>query len=205
MNYIYLIGATLIFGILGGIVNAIREKSETKKDYFKGIIKGISAAFLVPFFLFIIRSEIATNLGDDIYEYLIYGGFCLIASIFSDNFFDGIADRVLQKVKNAEQIAKESNEKANTLINKKAEPEKQSRKNTKKSIEKTKIAATDPNSAKIIKALESKEYEFRTISGIAEETQISKPSVHRYLTNLEKMHIVKKINSGKRNLWTLNQ
>lgn len=205
MNYCYLIGATLIFGILGGIVNAIREKLDSDKDYIKAIIKGISAAFLVPFFLFIIRSEIATNLGEDIYEYFVYGGFCLIASIFSDNFFDGIADRVLKKVENAEQIAKESNDKANTLINKKAEPEKKSKKEEAKSTEKTKIIYSDPSFARIIKALESDKYEFRTISGIAEETKISKTSVHRLLANLENMGVVKKIDSGKRNLWTLNE
>lgn len=200
MNYCYLIGATLIFGLLGGIVNAIRENLKSE-DYWKAIVKGISASLLVPFFLFIIRSEITTNLGEEIYEYFIYGGFCLIASIFSDNFFDGIADRVLKKVENAEQLAMESNDKADTLINKKAEPEEKVEKIDKK----TKVIATDSNSQKILNALKSNKYEFRTVAGIAESADMNKASVFAHLKKLEEMKIVKKVNSGKRTLWTLSE
>lgn len=200
MNYYYLIGTTIFFGILGGFVNAIREKIKSE-DYWKAIIKGISASLLVPFFLFIIRSEIATNLEAEIYDYFIYGGFCLIASIFSDNFFDGIADRVLKKVENAEQIAIESNEKADALINKKAEPEE----DTVKIEDKVKIVATDSHSNKILNALKSNKYEFRTLSGIVEETNLNKASVFAHLKRLEEMNVIKKVQSGKRNLWTLNE
>jgi len=80
--------------------------------------------------LFIVRSEISNSLtvdvddlGIELYNYIVYGGLCLIAAIFSDNFFDSIADKILKKVENAEQMAVESNEKADALIEIKAEPE----------------------------------------------------------------------------------
>jgi len=110
MNICILISTIFVFGLLGGLVNAIRTEKQ-KKDYWKSLVKGIVAALLVPIFLEVIKSEIGRNLNSNLYDYLIFGGLCLIAAIFSDKFIDTIGEKILQKAENAEREAKESNEK----------------------------------------------------------------------------------------------
>jgi len=49
MDYILLFSTTIFFGLLGGIVNGIREGIQNH-HYWKAIVKGISASLLVLFF-----------------------------------------------------------------------------------------------------------------------------------------------------------
>lgn len=88
------------------------EKSIVEKDQknkiarFKYILLGIGAALLVPVFLQMISSNLANSKENN--DYLIFGGFCLIAAIFSRRFITTIGERILEVAKNAEKKAEES-------------------------------------------------------------------------------------------------
>jgi hypothetical protein len=205
MNSCILISTIFVFGLLGGFVNAIRTEKQ-KKDYWKSLVKGVVAAFLVPIFLEVIKSEIGRNLNNNLYDYLIFGGLCLIAAIFSDKFIDTIGEKILQKAESAEREAKESNEKVNTLIEKEAEPETEQL-GIESKIQEIKESSEfkyGGNVEKVINALNSKKYKYRTTKGLVEECGLSTRTVMVTLSILLNAGIVKRINSGKRTLWTLS-
>ena len=206
MDNLLLISTIILSGILGGIVNAIRT-GKVREEYWKSIIKGIVAAFLIPVFLEIIKSEIGSNLGAKLYDYLIFAGLCLIAAIFSDKFIDTIGDKILQKAENAERKAEESSEKLNVVIEKRAEPSSDNNvvENTIENLKSSDQPQFKGRVEKIIEALRNKNYDFRTREGIAKESGFSISMVMMTLTTLEQAGIVKRIQSDKRTLWTLNQ
>lgn len=206
MNYYILIPTIIIFGLLGGLVNAIRTNIN-RKDYWKSLVKGIVASFLVPVFLEIIKSELGRNLTNELYDYIVFGGMCLIAAIFSDKFIDAIGEKILKKAKEAEKKAEESNNKVNTVIDKRAEPEEdeepvERRINNYKEFTETKSMSSIQ---KILKSLKNDQYDYRTLSGIAKETDLTKITVSKILKDLQEKSIVSKVKSGKRTLWTLNK
>jgi len=205
MNICILISTIFVFGLLGGLVNAIRTEKQ-KKDYWKSLVKGIVAALLVPIFLEVIKSEIGRNLNSNLYDYLIFGGLCLIAAIFSDKFIDTIGEKILQKAENAEREAKESNEKVNTIIEKDAEPEPEQL-NIESKIQGIKASSEikyEGSVEKIINALKDKKYNYRTTAGIAKDCDLSTKSVMVTLSILTNAGIVRRLNTGRRTLWTLN-
>lgn len=142
----------------------------------------------------------------NLYDYLIFGGLCLSAAIFSDKFIDTIGEKILQKAENAEKEAKESNEKVNTLIEKEAEPETEQPdiENKIKGIVESSEFKYEGNVEKVINALKGEKYKYRTTKGIAEESGLSIKTIMVTLSILSNVGIVKRINSGKRALWTLS-
>jgi CRP-like cAMP-binding protein len=206
MNYCILISTIVFFGLLGGLVNAIRT-NQKRQDYWKSLVKGLVAALLVPVFLEIIKSELGRNLTTELYDYLIFGGLCLVAAIFSDKFIDTLGERILQKAREAEEKAEESNKKVDTVIDKRAEPEEDDEPAEQRILkfEEFNDSINKDNITNIIKSLKNKDYEYRTAGGIAKDTGLSRITVTKMLADLQKNGIVTKIQSDKRILWTLNK
>ena len=204
MNFYYLLLTLLFFGLLGGLINAIKTGKE-KTQYWKSLVKGVVAAFLVPVFLEIIKSDIGRNLGYDLYDYIVFGGLCLIAAIFSDKFIDTLGDRILKKAESAEKHARESNDKADTLIEKNAEPEKSEIEINKRiqSIKEHSSREKSSDTEKVIETLRTGKYDFRTSKGISEDAGLTLPVVEEILLFLQKKGVVKKARTAKRMLWTL--
>lgn len=105
----------LFCGCFGGYLNYLHNFDTLEKDNgikiarLKYILLGIGAALLVPAFLKMISSNLATS--NDNNDYLIFAGFCLIAAIFSRRFINTIGERILEAAKNAEKTAHESKQK----------------------------------------------------------------------------------------------
>src|SRR5690606_12658374 len=100
----------------GGFLNYLNDfdtvanEQKDKKTRFKYVLLGIGASFLIPLFLKMLESDILSRSGN--LNYLIFGGFCLIAAIFSRRFISSIGDRILEAAKNAEKAALESKAKS---------------------------------------------------------------------------------------------
>lgn len=101
------------FGAFGGYLNYLhnfdtneedRKLKKTRKT--NTILLGIGAAFLVPAFLQMISSKLASNTNS--IDYLIFAGFCLIAAIFSRRFITTIGDKILEKIDAAQKTANEA-------------------------------------------------------------------------------------------------
>lgn len=120
IHIIILVIIMIIVGSFGGYLNYLNnfdtnnnENEKVKNSKNKYILLGIGAAFLVPLFLKMIASNlISFSKGYDNCNYLIFSGFCLIASIFSRRFITTIGDKILETAKRAERIANESNKKS---------------------------------------------------------------------------------------------
>ena len=84
----------LFTGVFGGYLNylnnfdTIEETGNKKLAKFKYILLGVGAAFLVPLFLKMIASNLI-NVEEkyDNCNYLIFTGFCLIASNFLEKIY----------------------------------------------------------------------------------------------------------------------
>ncbi len=85
------------------------KDGKDKLAKLKYILLGIGAALLVPAFLKMISSNLVSS--QDNNDYLIFAGFCLIASIFSRRFITTIGERILEAAKKAEKTAQESKQK----------------------------------------------------------------------------------------------
>lgn len=119
MHLMILIAIMLLSGAFGGYLNYLHNfdtEDPEKRDagtQAKYIFLGVGAAFLIPLFLKMLESELLSQDTDNL-NYLIFGGFCLIAAIFSRRFISSIGDRVLEAAKNAEKAALESRQKSET-------------------------------------------------------------------------------------------
>lgn len=203
MKILIVLSAILIFGLIGGLINAIRTNI-SKKNYWKSLVKGVGAALLVPIFLEIIKSDIGRSLDENFYDYIVFGGFCLVTAIFSDKFIDTIGDNVLQSAKNAEAIAKESNEKADIIINLNSDSQKSEIKEKIQTLNVTKGYEVPSSVEKILESLDSPKYKFRSREGIAKDTGYSISKVTQTLQFLSEMNMVNSVKSNKGILWTLN-
>jgi hypothetical protein len=108
----------LICGIIGGIGNTLREISIDRKLYLKNIILGIIASLTVPLFLQLVSSGIITEIikseKNYVTNYLVFAGFCVIASFSAISFLTSISGRVLQNLKEDIKNLKNENENIKT-------------------------------------------------------------------------------------------
>lgn len=104
----------LTCGIIGGVGNTLRENSVEVKVYLKNIVLGIIAALTVPLFLQLVSSgiitEIITTEKTHSSNYLVFAGFCVIASFSAISFLTSISGRVLQNMKEEIKNLKTENE-----------------------------------------------------------------------------------------------
>jgi len=104
----------IISGAFGGYLNYLHcfdmnAEDQNKRKTLKYILLGIGATFLVPTFLNMIRSDLIKETEPfDNNNYLIFTGFCLIASIFSRRFITTIGEKILETARKAEQTSNET-------------------------------------------------------------------------------------------------
>jgi hypothetical protein len=98
-----LLAIILVCGIIGGIGNTLRENGVETKIYLKNIVLGIIASLTVPLFLQLVSSAIITEIissdKNHLSNYLVFAGFCVIASFSAISFLTSISGRVLQNMK----------------------------------------------------------------------------------------------------------
>lgn len=79
---------------------------KVEPERFKYILLGIGAAFLVPAFLNMISSNLASSKDNN--DYLIFAGFCLIAAIFSKRFINTLGERILKEAVEAKRLGQKN-------------------------------------------------------------------------------------------------
>ncbi|MFO8054630.1 MAG: YEATS-associated helix-containing protein [Bacteroidales bacterium] len=204
MNYYLLFFTILLFGLLGGVVNALR-KDKASGEYWKSLVKGVVAAFLVPVFLEIIKSDLGRQLAEDLYDYLVFGGLCLVVAVFSDSFIDRLGERVMEKANRAEKRSAETDQKLNTFLEQLSEPDEglDDPEQQISAIEHLFSEKPREQIAEVVRSFQKKDYKFRTAEGIAKETQLSLQQVEHILEELAGKNIALKIPTNNRNLWSL--
>jgi len=107
----------LLSGALGGLVNGfLSEAPETARlAWWKHVVIGITAAFMVPLFLAMISADLIDKIrgtagqpGNPVLL-LNLAGFCLVAAVSSRAFIGSLTERVMREVRDARAQADAAN------------------------------------------------------------------------------------------------
>ncbi len=115
MTYV-IVGSMLVAGAVGGLINyfLIDPKEESPLAWWKLMIVGVGASFMVPVLLNMISSELIADIEvpkpttDPVSKLLILTGFCLLAAVSSRAFIRTLTDRVLRDVAVAKEQSAEA-------------------------------------------------------------------------------------------------
>lgn len=229
MSYtIIVIIVMVLCGVIGGSVNfLLHNKSINKLELLKCIFISLGATFLVPLFLNMISSNLLFEAKNDELKLLIFGGFCLIASISSRAFIRYVSDKLLKEVGELkDKVEKVENKvelvegEVNPIIKSQTEEEiiQQDDFNTFSTDEfedeneaqntgggpdinsKIKLKSTYEDSrTKIIKAFGMGNFTYRTLQGISNDSGISIDAVNRWIGKFLDEGIIAKKCSDKQN------
>lgn len=209
-------------GSFGGVINYLltKKRNEDGLKMTGSIVVGVGAAFLVPLFLYTVSSNLVNDLRPnqgnvDFSKYLVFAGFCLVASISSRAFIKTLSDRILKEVtdanKNAatavekavsaEQRAKEAEEKASEAEVKanqaQSDVDPMRVRFTEQDSTETMAAAKAPSvllsetERKVLETLAQGKYILRTRSGLARDSHIDKEIVDKTMEELKTKGLVR--------------
>jgi hypothetical protein len=99
----------LLAGALGGLVNGFLSDApgEARLAWWKHVVIGITAAFMVPLFLAMISADLIDKIRGTAGQagnpalLLNLAGFCLVASVSSRAFIGSLTERVMREVRDA--------------------------------------------------------------------------------------------------------
>jgi DNA-binding MarR family transcriptional regulator len=174
-------------GIFGGLVTYFRIATEFKDSTFvfvKSLLTGLAASALVPLFLKMISSDLLATSQKENLDYFVVGGFCLISAIFSSKFIDSIGEKIINQI---DQVSKEVKEVKNELETATTEEELKELPESREQYIKL-----DFDEKEVLNKIYKSKYIYRSISGLASETFLSKEIVKTILTGLESKNLVKK-------------
>jgi hypothetical protein len=120
----------LLAGVIGGIVNiAISGEKSDHQEWLTAIVAGVGASLLMPLFLQTVSSDLLvkmlretpdnaevnaeTNAEVNVetnaeVNILVFGAFCLLASISSKAFIQTLSNRVLREAQEAKKLAEQT-------------------------------------------------------------------------------------------------
>lgn len=186
----------LVAGLLGGFTNFFLnydlnyKSKECRINLIKSLLTSLCATLTVPLFLQVISNNILDFNGAQTLpakNYLILTGFCVLAAFFSRRFLDDLYVKISkvelkadEAQKTADRIDDNNNEIDdidNYIVKKKIIDEVPT---TNKNITKDKIK-------KVINSIISSKFTYRTVKGIAKETEILESDVQDILLLFKKL------------------
>jgi DNA-binding MarR family transcriptional regulator/uncharacterized membrane protein YgdD (TMEM256/DUF423 family) len=187
-----ILGIMVATGVLGGIANcftAERRAASLWKDMAKYAVLGTVAALTVPLFLNMISSNLLEAARSKPIDLFVFAGFCLIFVVVSRRFFENIANRLLQQV---DQIKKELNSikataQAAEVAAAAVQPEMGEQPAAKEEASKGALTYSD---IEIMRAVSDGKFAYGGVSGLAEETSLTKDVVAARLAMLKSMSLI---------------
>ncbi|SHK16296.1 YEATS-associated helix-containing protein [Chryseobacterium polytrichastri] len=201
---INLIIIMLICGIVGGVGNTLRGTTCSGVVISKNICLGIIASIAVPLFLSLVSSDIISNLyiekkgadGNTInhsVNYLIFSGFCMIASYTSLDFLNNISGRVIQKFEKRVDRVEEESEVLNQALKTIAVNTESNTQINASELEKFKTSSY----AEIMNSIKNKENKFRPLDIIKTEVNQDNTEIDKKIEILKNNNLVKEIELRK--------
>ncbi|MET3535299.1 YEATS-associated helix-containing protein [Chryseobacterium limigenitum] len=204
INLIYIM---LICGIVGGIGNTLKGTTCNGVVLSKNICLGIIASFTVPLFLSLVSSDIINSLyikksgtddkiiGQSV-NYLIFSGFCIIASYASLDFLNNITGRVIQKIEKIEKKL-DSIEGKQEVTNKTIKTIALAAEDKTQITDQELIQFQTPAYTEIMKSIKNKEDKFRLLDLIKTEVNQDNTEIEKKIEILKNNNLVKEIELGK--------
>jgi negative regulator of replication initiation len=187
-----IISIIIAAGLLGGLTNFFLfynldyKKKECWINFFKSILLSICASVTVPLFLQIISNNLLDIPKEDKFpdkNYFILAGFCVLAAFYSKRFLDDL----YAKVNKAEKKAEEAKQIAENAEQKNQEIDDVEEIINETEINKTFTADYSKDEIKAVsRAILVSKYTYRTISGVAKDTNIPFDKVKGILELLKK-------------------
>jgi DNA-binding transcriptional ArsR family regulator len=193
----------VIAGAVGGVANFLSDdnlKFESR-TVAKSLVLGISASVMVPLFLSMISSNLLVESSTSAESYFVLAGFCMVASIFSRSFIDGVSSKVLndlqKRTDNIDKKVENYEEHVKPLIERAEEPEIESNE-----IYDLRVRELEPTlkelDIKIISAIDENKFTIRSTGGIVQQLGMasnSRETVRHRLRVLRDMGIVSELRS----------
>lgn len=216
MGIIILVSIIGAAGLLGGTANYYMEQASGAR-FWKSVFLGLTAAATVPLFLKTVSSNLmADSLNGDVVSHFVFFGFCTIAAIFSSKFLQSLADKLLQEVKEVKEKQEELTETTDVLVAQNSEPSETtaaaevpgtSDGTEFESFRGVAAPPVSPNTSglseaqRVLKALESGKFAFRTAEGIAKDAGLDLGTVQIKLMELEKQGKAAKTKRARDGAW----
>ena len=220
-----LIMVMIATGIAGGLAGyfisldrgtAKQEPSDDSRvkavaSWFKYVFLGVIAAFIVPLFLSLAKSDLVTNLLNDgttsadpkasPSDIFVFAGFCLVAAISSRTFIQSISDRILREAREARKTAEAAQAQAEEIADTIVEPEPEEE--SERQIEMASAPAApevelDDHGRAILRGLRDRGYTLRSVSGLARDTGLDKQEVIDRLQQLSTNGLVRMVPTKKK-------
>lgn len=155
------------------------------REFYKSILIGIAASFLVPLFLNTISSNMLAESKEDVYKLFVIAGFCLIASISSKSFIKSVSDNILkEQIKDVQNKVAVVEKEVNVIAEKESEKDTIDAVGEEIFINKIIVDDSDPSDIKVLKALSESEFSFRSIIGISKQTKIDFSETNKIINRL---------------------
>ena len=204
---IVMIATGFVGGLAGFFISLDRgtnpqERSEESSarivaPWLKYVFLGITAAFIVPLFLSLAKSDLVNDLlanGPVTSDIFVFGGFCLVAATSSRTFIQSISERVLREAREARETAEAAQEQVEQAVNSITEPEPD-----EEPVAQTQATAgggapavtVGDRGKAILHGLRDRGYTLRSTSGLAKDTGFQKEEVIDELDKLSNDGLVR--------------
>jgi hypothetical protein len=209
-------------GLFGGLTNYFMsfdkelEPRERNVKFCASILLSVCASLTVPLFLQILSNNLLDTFSFK--NYLIFTGFCILASVYSKRFLEDVYAKLEKLDKKVDTTRIETKDKVD-IVSKRAERAIKKVDDLEESIEiiedleiptglKQSIkeirnfSLAEPEVERVVESLSSSKYSLRTIQGISKETEISVDKIKSLLEHLlEQGFIERKVGSNGKDLW----
>jgi hypothetical protein len=197
MMFEVIVGTMLASGILGGLINFFLSDPATEKplSWWKHIIVGVGASFIVPVFLNMISSRLIAEItgpaftSEILSKILVLAGFCLLASVSSRAFIKSVSDKLLQEISAAKKEAQEATKQAESaaaIASLSVEPEPPNQSVTHQAAQTAGLPSSklSDTEKKVLGAMVKGPFVMRSSTGIGKNTTLSEQDVNTALSSL---------------------
>lgn len=215
---IILIVISIAAGILGGIINYFQSRGdgESVNSWPYYLLLSTCAAFIVPLFLSLAKSQILSNIFSPdlkLEDWFVYFGACVLVAIYAKSFLETVSKKFLEELKGTSKTANQALETANqashqaeTTLNQMEGAFEKLENLPEGAVTKTlvvrpspDVSRYSPDEQKVLTALMDPAYPLarRSLGGIASATKLSRQTVSTCLERLMDAKVVKKVEGEK--------
>lgn len=197
-----LFGVMLVAGVFGGIINYFFNRGKSEEiTAMKSIIIGTGASLIVPLFLNMISSDLINSSRNDPYKIFVFTGYCLIAAISSSAFIGRMSKNVINELDKANKKVRELEGTVELLRVENTDACNEFR-SVRGALDPLMAKGTEPeyeveemlfsgngtglgeDESKVLSALANCQYVYRTIGGLARDTNLDKPVINNIIEKL---------------------
>ena len=203
-NHIFTLVVIMLFaGVLGGLINyyLYSQQDPDTASLPRCVLLGVGASFLVPLLLHFINVDLVIKSQEDPSKLFILASSCLVAAFVSRVFITTVSEQILKEASFAKAEVERLRHELR-LLQEEVLPliETETEQNSSPAIAETSSEdSLDVTCARVLKALASGRYIFRSVPGLCNEANMEEVTMDQTLTVLVNRHMAGKC-SGRSGL-----